>query len=175
MTDPMKVRYTGNKPSPGLSYCTATTKMSLQLCSYLYFVPFSVVWFAPPSNKIDSLQVLSLMALKQNWVYVHGRSKSVSPSARLAIGSADKHDLENMIKTSWHGPLHWRGGSLHEVSPPCHISRMSSPDTAYSGNIILWAATLRICSESITPVIWILFDHRSIGGCPRKISPTWAR
>ena len=53
-----------------------------------------LVLFAPSSTKNDSLQVLSLMATKQDQVYAHGRSKYVAPSARLVIGSDDEHDPE---------------------------------------------------------------------------------
>ena len=50
--------------------------MSLQLCSYVYFVSFLLVFFASSSTYNDSLQVLSIMAPKQDRV----------------IGSDDKHD-----------------------------------------------------------------------------------
>ena len=53
-----------------------------------------LVLFAPSSTNIDSLQVLSLMAPKQDRVYARGRSKSVAPSACLVIGSDDKRDPE---------------------------------------------------------------------------------
>ena len=49
---------------------------------------------APSSTNIDSLQVLSIMAPKQDQVYAHGRSKSVAPSTRLVIGSDDERDHE---------------------------------------------------------------------------------
>ena len=51
---------------------------------------------SPSSTYIDSLQVLSIMALKQDRVYGHGRSKFVASSARLVIGSDDERDLEYM-------------------------------------------------------------------------------
>ena len=57
---------------------------------------FLLVLFAPSSSNIDSLQVLSLMAPKQDRVYACGRSKSVAPSARLVIGSDDEQDPEYM-------------------------------------------------------------------------------
>ena len=41
---------------------------------------------------IDSLQVLSIMAPKQDRVYARGQSKSVAPSFRLVIGSDDERD-----------------------------------------------------------------------------------
>ena len=50
--------------------------------------------FAPSSTNIDSLQVLSIMAPKQDRVYARGRSKFVAPSARLVIGSDDERDPE---------------------------------------------------------------------------------
>ena len=55
---------------------------------------FLLFLFAPSSTNIDSLQVLSLMAPKQDRVYAHGRSKSVTPFARLVICSNDEHDPE---------------------------------------------------------------------------------
>ena len=66
--------------------------MSLQLCSYIYFVSFLLVLFAPSSNNIDALQVLSLMAPKQDRGYARGRSKSISLSSRVVIGSDDEYD-----------------------------------------------------------------------------------
>ena len=53
-----------------------------------------LVLFAHSSTNIDSLQVLSTMAPKQDRVYARGRSKSVAPSARLVIGSDDERDPE---------------------------------------------------------------------------------
>ena len=50
--------------------------------------------FAPSSANIDSLQVLSIMAPKQDRVYARGQSKFVAPSARLVIGSDDECDPE---------------------------------------------------------------------------------
>ena len=55
---------------------------------------FFLVLFDPFSTNNDSLQVLSLMALKYDRVYTCGRSKSVALSARLVIGSDDEHDSE---------------------------------------------------------------------------------
>ena len=49
-----------------------------------------LVVFAPFSINIDSLQVLSIMAPKQDRVYARGRSKSVASSACLVIGSDDE-------------------------------------------------------------------------------------
>ena len=92
--DPMNVRRTHDESSPGPSCFTVTTEISLQLCSYIYFVSFFLVLFAPSSNNIDSLQVLSLMSAKQDQVYARGRSKLVAPSARLVIGSDNEHDPE---------------------------------------------------------------------------------
>ena len=89
MTNPMTIRYTHDGPSLGLLCFTATTEMSLQLCSYVYFVLFLLVLFALSSTNNDSLQVLSIMAPKQDRVYARGRSKSVAPSARLVISSDD--------------------------------------------------------------------------------------
>ncbi|TMX00848.1 hypothetical protein EJD97_025831 [Solanum chilense] len=94
MTDPMTVHYTHDGTSPGPSCFTATTEMALQLCSYVYFVSFLLVLFAPSSTNNDSLHVLSLMAPKQDQFYAHGLSKSIAPSARLVIGSDDEHDPE---------------------------------------------------------------------------------
>ena len=53
-----------------------------------------IVLFAPSSTNIDPLQVLSTMAPKHDRVYESGRSKSVTPSARLVIGSDDERDPE---------------------------------------------------------------------------------
>ena len=94
MTDPMTVRHTHDEPSPGSLCFSVPSNMSLQFCSYVYFVPFLLVLCAPSSTNNDSLQVLSLMAPKQDRVYACGRSKSVAPSARLVIGSYDEHDPE---------------------------------------------------------------------------------
>ena len=66
-----------------------TAEKSLQLCSYFYFVSFFLILFAHSRTIIDSLQILSLMALKQDRVYARGRSKSVAASARLVISSDD--------------------------------------------------------------------------------------
>ena len=60
---------------------------------YLFCVVL-LVFFAPSSTNIDHLQLLSTMAPKQDRVYARGRSKSVSPSARLVIGSDDERDPE---------------------------------------------------------------------------------
>ena len=53
-----------------------------------------LVFFARYSTNINSLQVLSLMAPKQDRVYARGRSKSVATSARLVIGSDDEREPE---------------------------------------------------------------------------------
>ena len=53
-----------------------------------------LVLFAPSSTNIDSLQVLSIMAPKQDRVYARGQSKSVTPSARLVICFYDESDPE---------------------------------------------------------------------------------
>lgn len=55
-----------------------------------------LVLFAPSSTNIDSLQVLPIMAPKQDRVYACGPSKSVAPSTRLVIISDDERDLEYM-------------------------------------------------------------------------------
>ena len=55
---------------------------------------FLLVLFSPSRTNIDSLQVLSLMAPKQDRVYARGHSKSRSPSSRLVIGSDDELDPE---------------------------------------------------------------------------------
>ena len=89
----MTVRRTHDEPSPGLSCFTVTAEKSLQLSSYIYFVSFLLVLFAPSRTNIDSLQVLSNMAQKKDQVYSHGRSKFVAPSARLVISFDDEHDL----------------------------------------------------------------------------------
>ena len=65
--------------------------MSLQLCSYMYFVLFLLVFFAPSSTNIDSLQVVSLMA-PNKLEFTHVGVQSLS--ARLVIGSDDEHDPE---------------------------------------------------------------------------------
>ena len=54
----------------------------------------SLVLFAITRTNIDPLQVLSIMELKQDRTYAHGRSKSVAPSARMLIGSNDERDPE---------------------------------------------------------------------------------
>ena len=53
-----------------------------------------LVLFAPSSTDIDSLQVLSIMATKQDRIYACGRLKSVALSARLVIGFDDERDPE---------------------------------------------------------------------------------
>ena len=88
------VHYTHDEPSPGLSCFIATTEMSLQLCSYVYFFSFLHVLFDSSSTNNDSLKVLYLMVSKQHQVYARGHSKSVAPSARLVIGFDDEHDPE---------------------------------------------------------------------------------
>ena len=50
--------------------------------------------FATTRTNIDSLQVLSTMAPKQDRIYARGRSKSVAPSTRMVIGSDDERDPE---------------------------------------------------------------------------------
>ena len=62
-----------------------------------------LVLFAPFSTTIDSLNVLSIMAPKQDRVYARGQSKFVAPSARLVIGSDDERDPEYMPQEL---PLH---------------------------------------------------------------------
>ena len=54
----------------------------------------SIVLFATTHTNIDPLQVLYTMAPKQDRAYERGRSKSVSPSARLIIWSDDERDPE---------------------------------------------------------------------------------
>ena len=54
----------------------------------------SLVLFATTRTNIDPLQVLSTMAPKQDRIYARGRSKSVTPSARMVIGSDDERDPE---------------------------------------------------------------------------------
>ena len=90
----MTVCRTHDEPSLGPSCYTVSIEMSSQLCSYIYFVSFLLVLFAPSSNNIDSLQLLSLMAPKQDRGYARGRSKSISLSSRFVIGSDDEHDPE---------------------------------------------------------------------------------
>ena len=55
---------------------------------FLYFF----VLFATSSTNIEFLQILSILAPKQDRVYARGRSKSVAPSARLVIDSDDERD-----------------------------------------------------------------------------------
>ena len=90
----MTVCHNHDGPSPGPSCFTTITELSLKVCSYVYFVSFFLVLFDPSTTNNDSLQLLSLMALKQDQVYARGRSKSFALSARLVIGSDDEHDLE---------------------------------------------------------------------------------
>ena len=75
------VRHTHDETSPGPSCFNATIEMSLQLSSYVYFLSFFLVLFAPSLTNIDSLQVLSLIAPKQDRVYTRGHSMSVAPFA----------------------------------------------------------------------------------------------
>ena len=84
----------GPSYSPTLSCFTVTAEKSLQLRSYIYFVSFFLILFSPSRTNIDSLQVLSLMATKHDCVCAHGRSKFVTPSARLVIGFDDDRDPE---------------------------------------------------------------------------------
>ena len=90
----MTVRHTYDELSPGPSCFIVPIEMSLQLCSYVYFVSFLLFLFAPSSTNNDSLQVQSLMAPIQDRVYAHGNSMSVASSSRLFIGSDDEHDPE---------------------------------------------------------------------------------
>ena len=96
MTDPIKVRRTHDEPSPGPSCFTVTVEKSLHLSSYIYFVSFLLVLLDLSWTNIDSLQVQSLMAPREDRVYARGRSKFVAPSARLVIRLDDKHDPEYM-------------------------------------------------------------------------------
>ena len=50
--------------------------------------------FATTRTNIDSLQVLSTMAPKQDRIYARGRSKSVALSACMVIGWDDERDPE---------------------------------------------------------------------------------
>ena len=54
----------------------------------------SLVLFATTRTNIDPLQVLSAMAPKQDRIYAHGRSNSVTPSARMIISSDEQRDPE---------------------------------------------------------------------------------
>ena len=53
-----------------------------------------LVLFATTRTNNDPLQVLSTMVTKQDRTYARGRSKSVTLSARLIIGSDDERDPE---------------------------------------------------------------------------------
>ena len=53
-----------------------------------------LVLFSTSRTNIDPLQVLAIMASKQDQVYARGRSMSITPSARLIIGSDDERDPE---------------------------------------------------------------------------------
>ena len=53
-----------------------------------------LVLIATTHANIAPLQVLSIMAPKQDRVYTHERLKFVAPSARLVIGSDDERDPE---------------------------------------------------------------------------------
>ncbi|TMW83857.1 hypothetical protein EJD97_000592 [Solanum chilense] len=75
MTEPMTVRRTHDEPLPGPSCFTVTIEMSLNLDSFIYFLWFLLVLFAPSSTNIDSLQ-------------------SIAPFTRLGIGSDDERDPE---------------------------------------------------------------------------------
>ena len=90
----MTVCRTHNDPSPGPSCFTVTAEMSLQLCSYIYFLSFLLVLFASSITNIDSSHVLYIIAPKQDRVYARGHSKFVAPSARLVIGFDDEYDAE---------------------------------------------------------------------------------
>ena len=54
----------------------------------------SLVLFSTTRTNIDPLQVLSTMVPKQDRTYACGRSKSVTPSAHMIIGSDDERDPE---------------------------------------------------------------------------------
>ena len=114
MTDPMTVRRTHDEPSPGPSHFTVTAAKSLQFSSYIYFVFFLLSLFAASRTNIDSLQVLSLMAPKQDRVYVRGRSKSIALSAQLVIGSNYEHDPKKFPQAL---PLHHELHVLPELRP----------------------------------------------------------
>ena len=53
-----------------------------------------LVLFSTSYTNIDPIHVLSTMAPKQDRIYARGRSKSVTPSARMVIGSDDERDPE---------------------------------------------------------------------------------
>ena len=53
-----------------------------------------LVLIATTRTNINSLQVRSTMAPKQDRIYARGRSKSVAPSARMIVGSDDERDPE---------------------------------------------------------------------------------
>ena len=76
-----------------------------------------LVLFATTCTNIDPLQVLSIMAPKQDRVYARGRSKSVAPSSRLVIGFDDERDPEYVPPgTSTQSVLH--------VLPEPHTKRL---------------------------------------------------
>ena len=78
MTDPLTVHRTHDEPSPGPSCFTVTTEKSLHPSSYIYFVSFLVVLFAPSRTNIDSLHVLSIMA-PNKIEFMHVGDQSLSP------------------------------------------------------------------------------------------------
>ena len=90
----MTVRRTHDEPSPGPLCFTVTIAMSFYFNFFNLFCVVLLVRFAPSSTNIDHLQLLSTMAPKQDRVYTRGRSKFVSPSTRLVIGSDDERDPE---------------------------------------------------------------------------------
>ena len=71
-----------------------------------------LVLFATTRTNIGPLQVLSTMAPKQDRIYARGRSKSVSPFARMIIGSDDERDPEYVSQALPHLPV------LHVLPEP---------------------------------------------------------
>ena len=85
----MTVHHSYDVPLPGSSCVTITIEMSYY---FNYFCVALLVLFDTTRTNIDTLQVLSTMAPKQDRMYARERSKSVAPSARMVIGSDDERD-----------------------------------------------------------------------------------
>ena len=90
----MTVHRTHEEPSRGPLCFTITIEMSFYVNFLYLFCVVLLVLFAHSSTNIDPLHVLSTMAPKQDRSYTHGQSKSVTPSARMIIGSNDEGDIE---------------------------------------------------------------------------------
>ena len=55
--------------------------------------------------------------------------------------------------------------------PTMQRSTISSPDTDWSGQRVLWAVIVKSWFESSTPLTWLLLDQILIGGLPPSNKP----